>query len=167
MTTKAELLQWLTTAKNVPGCGCTICEVWRTQILKKIEQLPDTPNPLEGIELYAQPPVGRNVIGIRPPKIGEYYLPYDGTAVNLCTIHFSGGEIRLILAPLPPPKTWACPGLKDKAYEVSVDGVQFTYNTWLPWSDIAIINAKLTKPEHFGVYDVVNEVGTLREGGRS
>ena len=163
MTTKAELIAEI---KTTNSCECTNCKTQKYRLISLAEQLPDTPNPFAGIELYAPIPAGRKVIGIRVPKKGDVVLFNNGNVLT-ATMDWRDNEIRIILAPLPPPTTWACPGLKDKAYEVSVDGVQFTYNTWLPWSDIAIINSKLTKPEHFGVYDVVNEVGTLREGGLS
>ena len=165
MTMKTELKAAVLTA--IP-CSCKGCRDKSQPILGVIEQLPDTPNPLARIELYAPIPAGRTVIGVRPPRKGDTFVDTSG---NVATAgrDWDSGCPRFILAPLPPPKTWSCPGLANGKwiYSRASNGERSIesptgFTLYLPSS----LFATFAWPEHLGVYDVVNEVGTLRTGGR-
>lgn len=159
MTTKAELIAEI---KTTNSCECTNCKTQKYRLISLAEQLPDTPNPFAGIELYAPIPAGRKVIGIRAPKNDDHVLYHDGTA-GITPGLWSTERVRIILAPPPPPKTWDCPGLKDGVYVATCWRLEYGTYWSLSYDVVLQFNSKLTKPEHLGTYDVVNEVGTLRK----
>ena len=168
MTTKAELIAAL--GKLAANAVSHLDGNAYREALRIAKQIPDDPpNPFAGVETYFPKLAGMKIIDFRPPLIGEAFIDCTGQ-IQTCSIVYGKSEQRFILAPPDPPKTWACPGLVDGAYEankhmlvwMSSDGCESLCVSWSKWAEK--FNSKLTKPEHFGTYDVANEVGTLREG---